>query len=267
MRGLTTREKRLLGLCVLSIFLVANLFAARAISRSLGGGKEKIRTLEQELAENEMWLEEKELWDRRKAWLDQNLPPSLVRQRISTGNAQGNLMQGLQNELLELKLKIDRQTLVEPKTTDFYDEVAVYLRIEGDAAKVNNWLATLQSPDKFQVIKSLELELDGRSREVEPQAECEITIARWFAPSAGEVISPEDTTAPAPTPTTESTEPSPTPNPEPAPVPTPAPAEPTPTPEPVPNPAPATPGTESESTETTPPASTEKEKVELTGRS
>ena len=267
MRGLTTREKRLLGLCVLSIFLVANLFAARAISRSLGGGKEKIRTLEQELAENQMWLEEKELWDRRRDWLDKKLPPSLVRQRISTGNAQGNLMQTLQNELLELKVKIDRQTLVEPKTTEFYDEVAVYLRIEGDAAKVNNWLATLQSPDKFQVIKSLELELDGRSREVEPQAECEITIARWFAPSAGEVITPEDTTSPAPTPATETTEPAPATTPAPVPEPAPATPTPTPVPEPAPTPAPATPGTEPESTEATPPASPEKEKVELTGRS
>ena len=262
MRGLTTREKRLLGLCVLSIFLVANLFAARAISRSLGGGKETIRTLEREVAENEMWLEEKELWDRRRAWLDQNLPPSLVRQRISTGNAQGNLMQTLQNELLELKLKIDRQTLVEPKTTDFYDEVAVYLRIEGNAAKVNNWLATLQSPDKFQVIKSLELELDGRSREVEPQAECEITIARWFSPSAGEVISPDETIAPAPN--TENTEPETT---------GPAPAIGTDT-EPSGNtpdesaPAPATtdPETNTESTGASPPPSPGEEKVEPSGR-
>ncbi len=207
MRGLTTREKRLLGFCLLSIFLVANLFAARAIARSLGGGKAKIQALENELAENRMWLEERDLWERRRAWLDENLPESLVRQRISVGNAQGDLMQTLQNDVLGRRLEIERQTLVEPQTTAFYDEVAVSFRVEGNAAEVNRWLATLQAPDKFQVIKNIELELDGRSREVEPQAECDITVARWFAPSAGDTPGPEEVAPPAPDQPTEESAP------------------------------------------------------------
>ncbi len=199
MRGLTTREKRLLGFCLLSIFLVANLFAARAVMRSLGGSSAKITELKNELAENEMWLEEKDLWERRRDWLEANLPASLVRQRISVGNAQGELMQSLQNDLLERKLKIERQSLLEPQTTAFYDEVAVNLRVTGEAAELNRWLATLQSPERFQVIKNIELELDGRSKEVEPQAECDITVARWFAPSAGDSAAPLET-EPATTP-------------------------------------------------------------------
>ena len=197
MRGLTTREKRLLGLCLLSIFLVVNLFAGRAVMRTLNGSKQQIRDLKNEIAENEMWLEERELWERRQSWLDANLPAPLVQQRISVGNAQGDLMQTMQNEVLERRLEIERQTLVEPQSTPFYDEVAVSFRVEGDAAEVNRWLATLQSPEKFQVVKTLELELDGRSREVEPQAECDITIARWYAPSAGVTPTPLEETAPA----------------------------------------------------------------------
>lgn len=49
---------------------------------------------------------------------------------------------------------------------------------------VTEWLTTLQSPEKFQVIKDLEMELDLRSREPEPQAKCEITVARWFVPDS-----------------------------------------------------------------------------------
>lgn len=190
MRGLTTREKRLLGFCLLSIFIVANLFAARAVMRSLGGSSKKIAALKNELAENEMWLEEKDLWERRQEWLSQGLPPSLVRQRISVGNAQGDLMQSLQNDLLERKLKIERQSLLQPVVNAFYDEVAVNLRVKGDAAELTRWLATLQSPERFQVIKNIELELDGHSKEVEPQAECDITVARWFSPSAGDSAAP-----------------------------------------------------------------------------
>lgn len=183
MRGLTTREKRLLTLCLLSIFAVANLFAGRAILRALGGGDKRIKELKAELAENEMWLGDRDLWDRRSQWLREHLPPSLEQQGKSVGNAQSELMQQMQNELYERKIRIDRQSLSEPVHSTHYDEVAVYLRIRGEARVVNEWLTTLQSPDKFQVIKTIELELDDHSKEVEPQADCEITIARWFAPA------------------------------------------------------------------------------------
>jgi hypothetical protein len=206
MRGLTTREKRLLGLCLLSIFVVANLFAGRAVMRSLGGGNAKITALKNELAENQMWLEEADLWDTRREWLKSNLPPSLAKQGISVGNAQGDLMQSLQNELFERKIRIDRQSLAEPVNSQFYDEVAVYLRIRGEAAVLTQWLSTLQSPEKFQVIKTLELELDDKAKEVEPQAECEVTVARWFAPSAGETVPPAQ---PETTPETPETTPAP----------------------------------------------------------
>jgi len=192
-------------LCLLSIFVVANLFAGRAVMRSLGGGQAKIVALKNELAENRMWLEEKELWDTRNEWMKANLPPSLAQQGKSVGNAQGELMQSLQNELFERKIRINRQSLSEPVNSRFYDEVAVYLRIRGEAAVVSQWLSTLQSPEKFQVIKTLELELDGKAKEVEPQAECQITVARWFAPSNGETAppppaEPETPAAPAATP-------------------------------------------------------------------
>ena len=232
MRGLTTREKRLLGFCLLSIFLVANLFAARAVTRALGGSKKRITELKTELAENRMWLEEKELWERRRAWLEENLPASLVQQRISVGNAQGDLMQTLQNDVLERRLEMERQTLVEPQSNAFYDEVAVTFRVEGDAAEVNRWLATLQAPEKFQVIKNFQLELDGRSREVEPQAECDITVARWFAPSAGVTPSPiEESPSPksATEPSPEDSPPPPTET-QPSPASPPVPAEPAPEP-------------------------------------
>ena len=94
------------------------------------------------------------------------------------------MLQTLQDELFERKLTIDRQSLQDIEYNNFYTEVAVRLEIEGDEAVVTEWLTTLQSPEKFQVIKSLEMELDLRSREAEPQAECEITVARWFVPDS-----------------------------------------------------------------------------------
>ena len=181
MGNLSKRERLLLMLCFVTIFLVTNAFIGKAVYNKLNGSGKELEDLEIEKMQLEQLTAGAELWEKRKVWLDEHLPPPMV----SVGRAQGELAEQLQDSLFEQKITIERQTLLEPVMTPFYDEVAVTLRIEGDAVKVNEWLTTLQSPEAFQTIKNIELELDNRSREKEPQAECEVTIARWFSPRAG----------------------------------------------------------------------------------
>ena len=197
MRGLTAREKVLLGACFLVVFLVVNAFAIRWAVKTLGGGKDSIPTLKNQLADYELWLEDSNTWAIRDDWLAKNMP---ILADGATGKAQGDLLQELQDDLFQRKLKIDRQSLQEPKVEANYQEVSVKFDIRGKADTVIDWLSTLQTPEKFVVIKYLELELDSRSRETEPQAVCEIIIARWFqppgstlAPGAPVVEAPETT--------------------------------------------------------------------------
>jgi hypothetical protein len=181
MGNLSKRERLLLMLCFTTIFVVVNAFIGTAVYKKLDGSGKELEDLKIEKMQLEQLTAGAELWEKRKVWLDENLPPPMV----SVGRAQGELAEQLQQSLFEQKITIERQTLLEPVMTPFYDEVAVTLRIEGEAVKVNEWLTTLQSPEAFQTIKNIELELDNRSREKEPQAECEVTIARWFSPRAG----------------------------------------------------------------------------------
>ncbi|MAS93658.1 MAG: hypothetical protein CMO55_10745 [Verrucomicrobiales bacterium] len=179
MRALTVREKLLLGACFAVIFLVANGFAARAIMKTLRGSGDRIRTLESELADYEMWLEEAPKADARLRWLEETLPNL---KETTLGKAQGDLLQSLQDDVLDRKLKIEQQSLQDIVNDTFYTEVAVRLTVRGNEDEVIEWLISLQGREKFQVIKALELELDTRSKEEEPQAVCQITVARWFAP-------------------------------------------------------------------------------------
>ncbi|MEM9281002.1 MAG: hypothetical protein AAGA96_04185 [Verrucomicrobiota bacterium] len=178
---MTSREKLLLGLCVGVIFLVVNGFVARSIIGRLSGSDQKINVLENELADYELWLEDAPKAEAREKWLLEKMPRL---EGSSLGKAQGDLLQSLQDALFERKLRIEQQSLQDIVYANFYTEVAVRLTVRGDEKVVTEWLTTLQSPEKFQVIKSLELELDTRSREPEPQAICQITIARWFSPEA-----------------------------------------------------------------------------------
>lgn len=184
MRGLTARERWLLGACFLVIFVMANFFVIRAMVKVLGGSSERITELENQLADNQMWLEEAQESAAKQNWLDENMPRLTG---LTLGRAHGELIQHLQDDLFERKLKIEQQSMQDIVTTEFYEEVAVRLRVRGDEKAVLEWLTTLQGPEKFQVIKSFELELDRRSREPEPQAVCQITIAKWYSPDRGEV--------------------------------------------------------------------------------
>ncbi len=177
----------MLGLCLVVIFAVANGFAARSVLKVLRGSDSKIGTLKNTLADNEMWLEDAPRAEARERWLTANMPAMAGN---TLGKLQGDLIQSLQDDIFNRKLRIDRQSLQEVVHGAFYTEVAVRLEVEGAETAVVEWLTTLQGPDKFQIIKELELELDSRSREIEPQAECEITVARWFHPETGQPIEP-----------------------------------------------------------------------------
>ena len=59
------------------------------------------------------------------------------------------------------------------------------VRLRGDQATVLNWLATLQSPEMFQAIRELQVEIDTRARLKTPQVVCNLTLARWFKPESG----------------------------------------------------------------------------------
>jgi hypothetical protein len=103
----------------------------------------------------------------------------------SLGRAQGQLLEDLQNEALDLGIVIQQQTLPESVTNADFREVTVNLRVRGDQTVMLQWLAGMQSPEKFQAIKEFKLELDSKAKEKTPQAVCNLTIARWFKPEAG----------------------------------------------------------------------------------
>lgn len=185
MRPLNSREKWLLGVCFAVIFIVANAFAFRSVFSTLKGGEDRVSTLESELADQEMWLEEAPKMEARERWLDANMP----RMGESTlGKLQGDLLQSLQDEVFDRKLRIEQQILQDIVREPFYTEVAVRLKVRGAESEVIDWLTELQGPEKFVVIKALEIELDRRAKEEEPQAECEITVARWYRPDSAEPL-------------------------------------------------------------------------------
>jgi hypothetical protein len=176
---LSTREKRLLGLCVGALALMASIILANEFFQRRSAALSTIARLESEVTQNETWLSDRAYWEKHAAWLAQNMPNT-----DSLGRSQGQLLEEIQNATLDLQLRIERQTLLEPVSQPSYREVSVNVRIKGDQEVILRWLATLQSPEKFQHIKEIDYEIDSRAKAPKPQAECDLTLARWFKPEA-----------------------------------------------------------------------------------
>lgn len=178
---LTPREKNLLLLCVgvlvfMALAIVTNSFLGR---RKVA--MEKIIVLQREKLENDTWLKDQAFWSKRRIWLTEKMPST-----ESLGRAQGQLLEDLQDQALELGVFAEQPTLppLAPATVS-HREVTVSVRLRGDQAVILGWLGTMQSPEKFQAIRQLDLEIDSKAREKTPQVICNLTLARWFKPESG----------------------------------------------------------------------------------
>lgn len=104
----------------------------------------------------------------------------------SLGRAQGQLLEDIQNDALDWGIIAEQPTLPLASTPNSsFREVTVSVRLRGDQTTVLSWLATLQSPEKFQAVRELQIEIDSRAREKTPQVICNLTLARWFKPESG----------------------------------------------------------------------------------
>ena len=176
-RTLTFREKRMLAGCIAVIVIACtSLLGSEFLSRSRTLDT-KIAALLAEKKDNELWLKDRDFQQKRAAWLDATLPAT-----DSLGRAQGQMLEEVQNIALDRELKVVKTTPNDPTKTGDYQEVSVTMNLYGDQAAMLDWLATLQSPEKFQVVKMLEIEPDSKSKLKTPQCNCNITLARWFKP-------------------------------------------------------------------------------------
>lgn len=180
-QSLTSREKKLLALCVGVLGFMAVAILANEFMKRRSVALQKISALRVQKAENDTWMADRDFWQKRRAWLDEKMPVA-----ESLGRAQGQLLEDLQNQALDRGITAEQPTLPPlAAPNENFREVTVSMRIRGDQTTVLGWLATLQSPEKFQAVRQLEIEIDTRSREPTPQVVCNLMVARWFKPETG----------------------------------------------------------------------------------
>lgn len=171
MREMTNRERRLGGFFGLAIFILMNLMLLVFLKNQRAVLQQQAAKLKNREIEAASLLNDKQFWDTRAQWLDQNKPTYAI-----SGDAQTELLETLQKTPAELGLNATPPILDEPKSMGTFEEVSAQVKITGSLQSVVSWLAQIQQPGKFQAIINFQLQSDKEPGNVI----CEVRVAKWF---------------------------------------------------------------------------------------
>ena len=177
MRALRTSELILLVLTFVVIFTVVNVILWNKHKKRTGTVRTKITQLEEQLSSNMAYAPEEAYWLPKSEWLDANMP-----KLGDFGGAQSTLLEYLQESSRERGIRLTSVTLLKPEGgSKFHREVSVTIQSIGPDQAVYDWLAEMQSPEKFQYFKYFQLDVHEASRP-KHEMDCRFTLSRWFQP-------------------------------------------------------------------------------------
>jgi hypothetical protein len=167
-------EKVLLGLCGGVLLLTGLWFFHDDYTKRMAAAREKIENLGPRSAAAVAAASDAPFWKERQAWLDANMPAM-----GDAGMAHSNLLEQLQSTARERGLTLTSPVLLKPEAGPHHRDLSVNLQISGPDNAVFRWLAELQSPEKFQLVKYLLL---TPATATPPRMSATVTVARFYKP-------------------------------------------------------------------------------------
>jgi hypothetical protein len=165
---------RLLIACVSVVALVGVFFIWRGHHNRLVAARQKIEDYQGRFDAAVAAAGDAPFWQERQKWLDANLPVL-----GDGGQAHSRFLEQLQTSARERGLIVASPVLLKHEGGPHHRELPISLQVTGPDNAVFRWLADLQSPEKFQLIKYLLL---TSSSARPPRMTCNITVARVFKP-------------------------------------------------------------------------------------
>jgi Tfp pilus assembly protein PilO len=173
-RSLTKSEKTLLVVCIAVITIVGSFFVWRNHRARMAAAQEKIENLQSRFTAAIAASADAPFWKERQAWLDATMPTM-----GDSGQAHSSFLEHLQATAKERGLTLASPVLLKPEGGPFHRELPISLQITGPDNALFRWLADLQSPEKFQVIKYLLLSSVSAPP---PRMTGSVTVARLYKP-------------------------------------------------------------------------------------
>lgn len=173
-RPLKHSEKVLLALCGGVIALVGGWYFWNDHTVRAAAAREKIENLAPRFSAAMAAAADAPFWRQRQTWLDGTMPVM-----GDSGQAHSSLLEHLQVTARERGLALTAPVLLKPEAGPHQRDLSINLQISGPDNALYRWLADLQSPEKFQLVKYLLLTPVTASP---PRMTATVTVARLYKP-------------------------------------------------------------------------------------
>lgn len=120
-------------------------------------------------------LDQKELWEMRAHWMDQNQPEFTSADQITQMIYKDSLAEE------ETGFTTSKQNLLPTEITVYYNQAGVAFVAQGELAPFMRWLYDLTRPESFRVLRNIKITPDKENEE--EIIASNIELLRWHTPS------------------------------------------------------------------------------------
>jgi hypothetical protein len=173
MRTLTRHEKKLTFFLVAAVAVGFHLIVLKLVLDLDRGNRRSLIQTQEELLEARGWIEQREVWSPRAAWLEKNFLPAPAE------NPAPALQKAAQSAAQGAGLKIEEQNLRPPRSGNWTLLYANKMRLSGSLEQFLKWLVAVYQPGQGIAVTALTLKIGPEPPKMVGEAE----VGQFFKPN------------------------------------------------------------------------------------
>jgi hypothetical protein len=171
---MNSRERILAWVAAGTVLVLLNLFILNWLFGSLGSAQKQIAVRRSTLAEQNLFVKERDLWTKRDEWIRQHQPT------LNNPAEASALLDQLKEIAGKYNVLIENPAIGSGETTPYHQTIFASIETKSPWPPLVHFLYDVQRPDAFIVFESVNLAIDGNDPTV---MRGRFKIARWFAPA------------------------------------------------------------------------------------
>jgi hypothetical protein len=168
------RERLLSWVVAGTIFVLLNVWILSRIFGAVGGSHKEVVARRAKLAEQALYIKERDLWNKREEWIRKHQP---VLNNPAEASA---LLDQLREVANKHNVLIENPAIGTGETTPYHQTVFASIETKSPWPPLVHFLYDVQRPDAFIVFENVNLVIDGSDPTM---MRGKFKIARWFAPA------------------------------------------------------------------------------------
>jgi hypothetical protein len=171
---LNPRERVLSWVVSGTIFALLNLWIVSRILGALGDARKEAATRQAKLAEQALYVKERDLWTKREEWISKHQP---VLNNPAEASA---LLEQLKEVAGKYNVLVENPAIGTGETAPYHQTVFASVETKSPWPPLVHFLYDVQRPEAFVVFENVNLVIDGSDPTM---MRGKFKIARWFAPA------------------------------------------------------------------------------------